>query len=100
MRGGQVHYYEDGNVQLAARRAHPARPLAWDPAAGPGAAVAAAVRAAEGELQAWADRAHGPGLSDGAFKALRRRIPRTQTRFQWDKVGVYAVARELAAAGK
>jgi capping protein (actin filament) muscle Z-line, alpha len=94
-----VHYYEDGNVQLAARRAYPARPLRWDGGpAGAGPALAAAVRAAEAELHAWAERAHGPGLSEGAFRALRRKIPRTQTKFQWDKVAVYAVARELAAS--
>ncbi|KAL8683523.1 MAG: hypothetical protein Q9186_000563 [Xanthomendoza sp. 1 TL-2023] len=88
-----VHYYEDGNVRLTT-----SKKVSEDLALGEGkgaAAMAAEVlrmvakveRGYQEELERGFAR-----LSEGEFKGLRRQLPVTRQKVEWDKVGGYRVS--------
>lgn len=54
------------------------------------------VGAAEAELQGFLDDSYR-SMSDTSFKALRRKMPLTQTKFQWNKLTAYSLAQELTS---
>eukprot|EP00163_Fabomonas_tropica_P026925 TRINITY_DN5083_c0_g1_i1.p1 TRINITY_DN5083_c0_g1~~TRINITY_DN5083_c0_g1_i1.p1 ORF type:complete len:161 (+),score=36.14 TRINITY_DN5083_c0_g1_i1:519-1001(+) len=89
----QAHYYENGNVQLNASRDSETSITIGDPAA-TGAAIASAIATAESEYQASVDEAYVT-MSDTAFKALRRKLPVNQQKFNWHQVASRNVAAEL-----
>lgn len=95
----QVHYFENGNVQLSSSRptslaltpspsqgsSHPTpESLAADPIAF-GRAVQHTIAKHEAEYQEALDEAYS-NLSERAFKALRRQLPVTRQKIDWDKV--------------
>jgi capping protein alpha len=81
-----VHYYEDGNVRLLTSKSVsaslPSSPSAQD--------IAKQISLAEKKYQEELNRGFA-GLSEGAFKGLRRQLPVTRQKMEWEKVGGYRV---------
>jgi len=89
-----VHYYEDGNVQLNTETTvKVASPAAGSPDATAAAAVKAVLKA-EQSFQSSLE-ANYSTMGDTTFKALRRKLPITQTKIDWDKIKNYKVATTL-----
>lgn len=81
-----VHYYEDGNVRLLTNKEVSAN-------LSPGASASEIVRqiaTAEKKYQEDLNKAFG-SLSEGAFKALRRQLPITRQKIEWEKISGYRV---------
>jgi len=88
-----VHYYEGGNVQLTSSKTLDASVTF----SGPddfGAKLAAFVKQAEDEFQTALSDNHAT-MSEGSFKALRRKLPINGQKFQWDKLQVHSLAGSL-----
>jgi capping protein alpha len=90
-----VHYFEDGNVQLAARHDATARCAPAEGAEAQGAAIVAALRTAESDYYAGLESSF-EGMERAALKELRRALPITQQKFAWEQVQ-HKLAVELAA---
>ncbi|KAI1794825.1 F-actin-capping protein subunit alpha [Ganoderma leucocontextum] len=92
-----VHYYEQGNVQLSTTHTVS---LALPPAitASGGAAAAskalALVEAEEGRYQTALNDAYAD-MGDKTFKGLRRALPMTRSKLDWDRVLGYKLGQEL-----
>ncbi|KAL9014409.1 MAG: hypothetical protein Q9173_000957, partial [Seirophora scorigena] len=87
-----VHYYEDGNVRLTTGKE--VKELALEVSGGGGddrtlaAEVLRKVEAVERAYQEELNRGF-VALSEGSFKGLRRQLPVTRQKVEWDKVGGY-----------
>lgn len=91
-----VHYYEDGNVRLTTRKS--VSPTTISPSSSPTSATAGeivkVIASLEGKYQK--DLNHGfAKLSEGEFKALRRQLPVTRQKVEWEKVGGYRVSSTI-----
>lgn len=88
-----VHYYEDGNVQLTSEKNIELT------ASGSGNELAAnivkAVKKAEAEYQSAVNESYAQ-LSDTTFKALRRALPITRNKLDWAKILTYKIGNELS----
>jgi capping protein alpha len=86
-----VHYYEDGNVRLLTNK-----PVSLGLSHG-GASATEIVRALAGvekRYQEDLNRAFAT-LSEGAFKALRRQLPITRQKIEWEKISGYRVGQDI-----
>lgn len=83
-----VHYYEDGNVRM----------LTEKPVSGKGGAgaqeIVRAVAALERKYQEDLNRAFA-SLSEGAFKGLRRQLPITRQKIEWEKISGYKLGQDI-----
>ncbi|KAI9183235.1 F-actin-capping protein subunit alpha [Blastocladiella emersonii ATCC 22665] len=86
-----VHYFEDGNVQLVLNKDFDLEM----PETSTPEAVFQAIRKAE-NAQHRATNETFPTLSENAFKNLRRALPLTKTKVDWNKIANYKVGAELA----
>ncbi|KAG7286121.1 F-actin-capping protein subunit alpha [Staphylotrichum longicolle] len=84
-----VHYYEDGNVRLLTNKSVNA-----SISSGTGAGVAKEIAVAEKKYQEELNRSF-TSLSEGAFKALRRQLPVTRQKIEWDKVASYRLGQDI-----
>lgn len=84
-----MHYYEDGNVRLLTNKS-----VAASVSSGAGAGVAKEIAAAEKKYQEELNRSF-TSLSEGAFKALRRQLPVTRQKIEWDKVASYRLGQDI-----
>ncbi|KAK4166479.1 F-actin-capping protein subunit alpha [Cladorrhinum sp. PSN259] len=84
-----VHYYEDGNVRLLT-----SKPVSTTAASGTGAGIVKEISAAEKKYQEELNRSFTT-LSEGAFKALRRQLPVTRQKIEWDKVASYRLGQDI-----
>ncbi|KAI2463732.1 2-oxoisovalerate dehydrogenase beta subunit [Annulohypoxylon bovei var. microspora] len=84
-----VHYYEDGNVRLLTNK-----PTSGSVSSGTGAGIAKEIAAAEKKYQEELNRGF-TSLSEGAFKGLRRQLPVTRQKIEWDKVASYRVGQDI-----
>ena len=85
-----VHYYEDGNVRLLTNK-----PISASVASGAtGAGIAKEISAGERKYQEELNRSF-TSLSEGAFKGLRRQLPVTRQKIEWDKVASYRVGQDI-----
>ncbi|KAI9014164.1 F-actin capping protein alpha subunit-domain-containing protein [Hyaloraphidium curvatum] len=91
----QVHYYEDGNVQLETSRDVE---VDFSPSSDPAQSWKSLVKlvsSSEAEFQASLNDTCAQ-LSDTTFKALRRALPVTKSKIEWTKLGGYTVGQEAA----
>lgn len=84
-----VHYYEDGNVRLLTNKPMTASCSA---SAG-GSEVVRQISILERKYQEDLNRAF-TNLSEGVFKSLRRQLPVTRQKVEWDKVSGYRVCED------
>ena len=84
-----VHYYEDGNVALATTKK-----VSIDNAGSTGAEVVRKIAQAEKAYQEELNRAF-VGMNEQSFKGLRRQLPVTRQKVEWDKVGGYRLGSDL-----
>ncbi|GAC95457.1 hypothetical protein PHSY_003033 [Pseudozyma hubeiensis SY62] len=93
----QVHYFENGNVQLNASKPRTFELSASSSSSGKKLAdeVVAVVNAHEDAWQKALEQSYDE-LAERAFKALRRQLPLTRQKVDWDKVLNYKLGDELA----
>jgi len=85
-----VHYYEDGNVRLLTTK-----PVSERVSNGGNATeVARLISAMEKKYQESLNRAFA-ALSEGAFKGLRRQLPITRQKLDWDKISSYRLGQDI-----
>eukprot|EP00743_Colponemidia_sp_Colp-15_P001823 GILK01001988.1.p1 GENE.GILK01001988.1~~GILK01001988.1.p1 ORF type:complete len:318 (-),score=43.73 GILK01001988.1:94-1002(-) len=92
-----VHYYEDGNVQMKEQKPVSVSIPEHQDAAALGAAVAAAIQNAETELQSALEDMY-VSLSDETFRAMRRVLPITGERMDWN-IARLRMVRNLGGGG-
>lgn len=90
-----VHYYEDGNVRLVTNK---------DVSASVGANASAAevvrqIASAEKKYQEDLNKAFA-SLSEGAFKQLRRQLPITRQKIEWEKISGYRLGQDIGGGGR
>jgi len=79
-----VHYYEDGNVRMSTSKKVEVG------AAGSAEAAVREIAKVENRFQEELNRAF-VNLAEGSFKGLRRQLPVTRQRVEWEKIGGYRV---------
>lgn len=84
-----VHYYEDGNVRLLTTNT-----VGAEIAGGAAPDVVRTIARKEKEYQESLNDAFGQ-LSEGAFKSLRRQLPITRQKIDWDKIGSYRLGQQV-----
>jgi len=91
----QVHYYEDGNVQLMSSKSitHKVNITTGDLDKS-AKDVMRVIAEQEGDYQA-AVADNYQTMSDTTFKALRRQLPVTRTKLDWAKVQSYRIAQDM-----
>jgi len=89
-----IHYYEDGNVQLNTEHNQTvALPDAGNPDATATAALKAIAKAEQG-YQSSLETSYAT-MGDTTFKALRRNLPITRTKIDWNKIRTYRAGSAL-----
>ncbi|KAI5778185.1 F-actin-capping protein-like protein subunit alpha-1 [Geopyxis carbonaria] len=87
-----VHYYEDGNVRLLTTKA-----VSITTSTGSATEVVKLIAAEEKSYQQELNSAFGR-LSEGAFKNLRRQLPITRQKIDWEKIGSYRLGQDIGGA--
>jgi len=90
-----VHYYEDGNVQL---NTNTTQKTTLSETGAPDAIASAAIKAIskiEQQYQAALDSSYAT-MGDTTFKALRRALPITKTKIDWNKIKNYKLGNEMS----
>lgn len=79
-----MHYYEDGNVRLLTER-----PISSSlSSSGTASEIVKIIAQIERRYQEELNRGF-QGLSENAFKGLRRQLPVTRQKVEWDKIAAY-----------
>ncbi|KAF2732003.1 F-actin-capping protein-like protein subunit alpha-1 [Polyplosphaeria fusca] len=85
-----VHYYEDGNVRLLTNKE-----VSVSVSSGASASeIVRQIANAEKRYQEDLNKAFG-SLSEGAFKALRRQLPVTRQKIEWEKISGYRLGQDI-----
>ncbi|KAL1867263.1 hypothetical protein Daus18300_006382 [Diaporthe australafricana] len=84
-----VHYYEDGNVRLLTNKS-----VTASISSGTGSGIAKEISTAEKKYQEELNKGF-TSLSEGAFKGLRRQLPVTRQKIEWDKVASYRLGQDI-----
>lgn len=95
----QIHYYENGNVQLNTENTvtFTVAAVGAGDAKSRAKAVVAAIRKHESDYQSELEMTYAT-LNEKAFKGLRRQLPVTRQKVDWDKVLNYRLGSDLAGA--
>jgi len=94
----QVHYYEDGNVQLQTDTSKAVKVSVSGDVDASAAAIVKAVTTAESNFHQALDASYNV-MGETTFKALRRALPITGQKINWNLIHGYGVGGE-AASGK
>jgi len=84
-----VHYYEDGNVRLLTNK-----PTSASIPSASASSLAREISVAEKKYQEELNKGFG-SLSEGAFKGLRRQLPITRQKIEWEKIAGYRLGQGL-----
>lgn len=92
-----MHYYEDGNVRLLTTK-----PLSLPSSTSSSSAseIIKAIASAEKHYQEDVNRAFVT-MSEGAFKGLRRQLPVTRQKIEWERnVEGYRLGQHIGGSGR
>jgi len=84
-----VHYYEDGNVRLLTTK-----PVSASISSASATAIVREITGAEKKYQEEVNKGFN-NLSEGAFKGLRRQLPITRQKIEWDKIAGYRLGQDI-----
>ncbi|TPX31921.1 hypothetical protein SmJEL517_g04873 [Synchytrium microbalum] len=93
----QVHYYEDGNVQLNTSKDVTGVVGAASDASTLASSTIKQILKIENDFQTYLNESYAQ-LSDNTFKALRRALPVTRNRIDWNAIGSYRIGSEITAS--
>ena len=85
-----VHYYEDGNVRLATKKEVDLNLSSSSSAREIVRQIGQVEKAYQEELNKGF-----ASLSEGAFKGLRRQLPVTRQKMDWDKIAGYRMGQDI-----
>lgn len=85
-----VHYYEDGNVSLSTTK-----PISIAIPSVSAETIISRIATAERDYQEELNRAFSR-MAEGAFKGLRRQLPITRQKVEWEKVGGYRLGQDIS----
>lgn len=85
-----MHYYEDGNVALSTKK-----PISLPLSNITAESIMTKIGAAERDHQEELNRAFSR-LAEGAFKSLRRQLPITRQKVEWERVGGYRLGQDIS----
>jgi capping protein alpha len=90
-----VHYYEDGNVRLLTSKD-------VSVSAGANASAADIVRQLAGVEKKYQEDLNKAfsSLSEGAFKSLRRQLPITRQKIEWEKISGYRLGQDIGGGAR
>jgi hypothetical protein len=84
-----VHYYEDGNVRLLTNK-----PVSLSVSSVSASTIIREIALAEKKYQEELNKGF-TNLSEGAFKGLRRQLPITRQKIEWDKIAGYRIGQDI-----
>lgn len=84
-----VHYYEDGNVRLLT-----SKPVSASISIASSSSIVREITVAEMKYQEELNKGF-TSLSEGAFKGLRRQLPITRQKIEWDKIAGYRLGQDI-----
>lgn len=84
-----MHYYEDGNVRLLTNK-----PVSTTVSSASATAIVKEITSAEKKYQEEVNKGF-TSLSEGAFKGLRRQLPITRQKIEWDKIAGYRLGQDI-----
>jgi hypothetical protein len=84
-----VHYYEDGNVRLLTTK-----PISTSISSGSASTIIREITVSEKKYQEELNKGFN-SLSEGAFKGLRRQLPITRQKIEWDKIAGYRLGQDI-----